>query len=217
MAGIWTRGVLPRVQWGPVITGVLCAIAAQIVLGLFGVAFGFAVAPAGKGMAVLAGVWGILTPIVASFIGAFVAVRIAGDTRESGAFLDGALVWCIGLIAGALFLASAIGPGAMSVGSASAGAGMQGGLQGTDVARGFAASTGVAAVAALLGLGGALFGAAVARGMVTGEGLRGPSRRQLERRAEQAGIAYTERGETRRPADVGERRPPEEHPPGMPH
>src|SRR6266542_5505827 len=60
-----TRGVLPRVQWAPVITGVLCAIAAQIVLGLFGAAFGFvSVSADNRGVAILAGIWMLVTPIV---------------------------------------------------------------------------------------------------------------------------------------------------------
>jgi hypothetical protein len=212
MAGIWTKGVLPRVQWGPVITGVLCALAAQIVLGLFGIAFGFAAAPGRAGMAVLAAIWGILTPIVASFIGALVAVRTAGDTLASGALLDGALVWCIGLIAGAILLAGAFGPGAM--GAAGVAETREGVQQGTEVA---AAGSGVVAVAALLGLGGALLGAAVGRGMVTGEGLSRAARRYPERRAEQAGTEYTQRDITPKPPEVEERRPPEERPPSMPH
>ena len=131
-----THGALPRLQWSPVITGVLCALAAQIVLGLFGVAFGFAAASAGRALGVLADVWGLVTPLVASCIGAHVAVRMTGEQRDASVYLHGAVVWCIGLIAGAIFINT--GKSAVEV-------------------------TGAAGVAALLGLGGALLGAATGK------------------------------------------------------
>lgn len=217
-----TRGALPRVQWGPVISGVLCAIAVQIVLGLFGVAFGFAAAPAGRGMGVLAAIWSLITPIVASFIGAYVAVRVAADREERGAMLHGALVWCIGLIAGALFITGSIASGAMTAGTAASGnigarvierrdtAVNRARAQATaeEVGRDAAFGSGGAGVAALLGLGGAILGAAVGRRVVTGQGLtRG---RRVQRRHELAqqpevgrefpledsGVAYADRGGT---------------------
>ncbi len=231
-----TRGVLPRVQWAPVITGVLCAIAAQIVLGLFGAAFGFVSVPAdNRGVAILAGIWALVTPIVASFIGAYVAVRIAADRLESSAFLHGALVWCIGLIAGALFITGSIASGAMTAGTAASGnVGMRTLTQrdtpanraraqgaGEDAAKGAATGTGAAGVAALLGLGGALLGAAAGRRTITGEGLiprRGASReRELRREypGGESGVAYSDRGRvTTRPPDVVERRPDD---PGLHH
>ena len=200
-----TKGVLPRIQWGPVIAGVLCAIAVQIVLGLFGIAFGFASEPAGRGLGILAGVWGvIITPIAASFVGALVAVRIAGERLDASAYLHGALVWCIGLIAGALFLTGIASSGAMSLGSAAAGMGprrdvVTGRAQTRDdAAKAAAAGTGGAAVGALLGLGGALLGAAVGRGMLTGEPLvrrrrtsREPELRRDYRTGSSAGYGTT--------------------------
>jgi hypothetical protein len=209
-----TRGELPRVQWAPVIAGVLCALATHIVLGLFGVAFGFAAEPSGRGVGVLAAIWGLATPLVASFIGAWVAVRIAADREERGAMLHGALVWCIGLVAGAVFITGSLASGAMTAGMAASG---NVGLRtierrDTPGSRARASATaddaakgaGGAGVAALLGLGGALLGAATARRAVTGEG-RGRSRRrhardEVQRRADVArefptatGVAYGDR------------------------
>ncbi|BDG08090.1 hypothetical protein [Anaeromyxobacter paludicola] len=182
-----SRGGLPRVNWAPVIAGVLCALAAHVVLGLFGAAFGFAARPAdSSALGVLAGIWGILVPLVASFIGAWVAVRIAHDAQPASAYLDGAMVWCIGIIAGAVFLASALGTGALTAGSAASGNAPLQALSrrdtpanrarasetADDAARGAAAGAGAAGIAALFGLGGAIAGAAVGRRMLTGEGLR---------------------------------------------
>ena len=225
-----TKGVLPRVQWGPVITGVLCALAVQIVLGLFGVAFGFASAPAESNLGVLAGIWGLVTPIVASFIGAWVATRIAADRAEAGAYLHGALVWCIGLIAGAVFITGSLASGAMATGTAASGVGARvverrdtsaNRARAEDAARGAAVGTGAAGVAALLGLGGALLGAAVGRRTVMGGTLIGRhgrfERRELRREyghGQESGVAYGERGAvTTRPPGMGER--PED--PGLHH
>jgi hypothetical protein len=223
-----TRGAWPRVQWAPVIAGVLCALAAHIVLGLFGAAFGFAASPAdSKGLGIGAGIWALLTPLVASFIGAMVAVRIAGDRQDAGALLHGTLVWAIGLIAGALFLTSTLASGAMSAGTAASGNvgarqvekrdtpanRARAGAAAEDAAKGAAAGTGAAGVAALLGLLGAGLGAAMGRRQVTGETLR-PRRNLTARREErhevtaQSGVAYNdERGRvTTRAPDVVERR-----------
>jgi hypothetical protein len=210
------------VQWGPVIAGVLCALAAHIVLGLFGTAFGLAAAPAdSKAIGIGAGIWGLLTPFVASFIGAWVAVRIAGDRWDASAMLHGALVWCIGVIAGALFLAGTVGTSAITAGTAASGNvgartierrdtpanRSRAEARAEDTAKGAAAGTGLAGVAALLGLAGAALGAATGRRQVTGQGLDmhlGRHRREREARAttvtthyaerprEETGVAYTD-------------------------
>lgn len=180
-----TRGALPRVNWAPVIAGVLCALAAHVVLGLFGAAFGFASRPAdSSALGVLAVVWSILVPLVASFIGAWVAVRIARDAAPASAFLDGSMVWCIGIIAGALFLTGVAGTGAVgAAGAAGAAAPMlarrdtaagraRAAAAAGESARAAAAGTGAAGVAAIFGLGGALLGAAAGRRTLTGARLR---------------------------------------------
>lgn len=212
-----TQGALPRVQWGPVITGVLCALAAQIVLGLFGAAFGFAAAPGGKELGVLAVIWSLVTPIVASFIGAYVAVRVSAEREDAGVYLHGTLVWCIGLILGALFIAGSLAAGAMTAGTAMSGnigartverrdtpanrARAQSAAE--DAGKGAAEGTGAAGVAALLGLGGALLGAGVGKRVLTGRGAGRPTRRHGERMVttSESGVAYGEAGRvTTRPS-----------------
>ncbi len=226
-----TRGALPRLQWGPVITGVLCALAAQIVLGLFGATFGFAAAPAGEALGILAVVWGLVTPIVASFIGAHVAVRMTRETTDASVYLHGALVWCIGLIVGAIFITGSLASGAMTAGTAASGnigvraierratptnrARAQ--TAAGDASKGAAEGTGAAGVAALLGLGGALLGAGVGKRVLTGRTMhRDRSRGSRVARpsrsvtTEDSGVAYGESGgrvTTRPPAGLGEMDP----------
>ena len=178
-----SHGALPRIQWSPVIAGVLCALAVHIVLGLFGAAFGFAVdAAESTGVGVAAGIWAMLVPLVAFAIGAFVCVRIAREVEPAGTYLHGAMVWCIGLIAGAVFLSTTIASGAMASAIAASGSlrgpaarmGDTGRMSRTeveDVQKGAAAVAGAGGLGAVLGLAGAFLGAAVARGALRGRGL----------------------------------------------
>ena len=183
----------PRLHWGPVIAGVLVALASQIVLGLIGAAIGFAAAPADS-TAVGAGaaIWALITPFVASLLGAWVACKLASQFDNAGSNLHGVMVWCIGLIAGALFLAGTMATGAMSAGTAASGnagavRGMfQGGEQRVNpsspsaranaeraqdqAGKTGAALAGGAAMAAIAGLLGAIAGAGIARSRREGKG-----------------------------------------------
>jgi hypothetical protein len=225
-----TRGAWPRVQWGPVIAGVLCAIACHIVLGLFGAAFGFAASPTdSKAIGIGAGIWGLVTPFAASLIGAWVAVRLAAEREEAGAMLHGALVWSIGLIAGAVFLAGVLSWGATALGTAASGNvgaraverltpanRVRAQTTAEEAAKSAAAGSGLAGVAALLGLGGAALGATLGMRTVRGEGLR-PRRGALAHepmeRAPETGVAYSDQAgyvTTRAPGAV-EREGPLQH------
>jgi hypothetical protein len=170
----------PRLHWGAVIAGVLLALAAHVVLGLIGAALGFA-AGAGDSRATgaAAAIWAIVTPFVATLLGAWLACRMAGAEDGRASSLHGVLVWCIGLIAGALFLTGTMATGAMSAGTAASGnagaaqrtlraetgratpRGPQAQAQAQDAAKGAAAGTGAGALAAIAGLLGAFVGAAV--------------------------------------------------------
>jgi hypothetical protein len=183
-----------RLSWSAVIAGVLLAVAAHVVLGLVGAALGLAAAPAGsKGLGAGAGIWALLTPFVASLVGAWTACRLANATEEANGNLHGILVWCIGLIAGALFLTGTLASGAMSAGTAASGnlgaaqralrgetsagpersaaSGAQGGTareaqaraRGEDAAKAAAAAAGAGAIASIAGLIGALAGSGLSR------------------------------------------------------
>ncbi|ABC81037.1 hypothetical protein [Anaeromyxobacter dehalogenans] len=172
------EGSLPRLSWGAVISGVLLALAVHVVMGLLGGAIGFAAQPADSGaLGAGAAIWALLTPFVATLLGAWLAVRMAGREDAAGANLHGVIVWCIGLLAGAVFLAGTLATGAMAAGaSASGNAGVlrQMGIDRTQVAprtelaadqasKAAAAAAGGGAMAALCGLLGAFAGSAIAR------------------------------------------------------
>lgn len=171
---------LPRLSWGPVIAGVLLALAAHVVLGLIGAAIGFAAEPADSGaLGAGAAIWAILTPLVATALGAWLAVRMAGREDAAGSMLHGLMVWCVGLLAGAIFLAGTGASGLMAAGTAaSADASALRRLSGVDrpdlsapatearadaAGAAAAAAAGGAAMAGLAGLLGAFLGAGLAR------------------------------------------------------
>jgi len=112
------EGDLPRVMDGSD-RGVLAALAVHIVLGLFG----WASACFGNGES---DGWAYHSDLVAAV--AFVASSLSQHRsphclcrQPKGAFSHGALVWCIGLIAGALFLTGSLASAAVSTGASAAG------------------------------------------------------------------------------------------------
>ncbi|HYZ90092.1 MAG TPA: hypothetical protein VE620_12410 [Myxococcales bacterium] len=169
-------GPLPRIRWAPVIAGALCALAIQIVLGLFGTAMGISAGPSGSNeIGILGAIWSILTPAFASLVGAHVATRLASALHPAGAYLHGVLVWCIGLIAGAVFLTGVLTGGAIGGGRA-----VSGNLRRDDgafqqpraeqIGKSAAGASALAGLAALFGLAGALIGSISGRRAVLGDG-----------------------------------------------
>jgi hypothetical protein len=191
----------PRLHWGAVIAGVLVAIAGHVVLGLVGAALGLAAEPANStALGVGAAIWALVTPFVATLIGAWLACRMASAQESRSATLHGILVWCIGLIAGALFLTGTMASGAMTAGTAASGNlgpaqrmtgrepradAVRSEARTDDVAAAAGAAAGGAALAAIAGLLGAVAGAGLASRRSSGRGLgwRIAIQRQDERRA----------------------------------
>lgn len=225
---------LPRVHWGPVVAGVFLAMAVHIVLGLVGGALGLAARPADSaGLGAGAAIWGLITPFVATALGAWLACRMAAALDQAGSNLHGIMVWAIGLIAGALFLAGTVASGAMTAGASAGGGagpvqrilGQQGARTATtgreaartadEGAKAAAATAGGAAIAAIAGFLGAIAGAGIARGRRSGRGWR----IAIERREARGDGGYAGgRTEERIYAPGAYRAPGEEHrvvtPPG---
>lgn len=173
--------LFPRLHWGAVAAGVLVALAAHIVMGLIGAAIGFAAEPAdSRGLGATAAIWALITPFVATLLGAWIASRMCDAEDARTGTLHGVLVWCIGLIAGALFLAGTMATGVMSAGTAASGnaaaaqrqaraetgrstvRGPQAQARAEDAAKGAAAGAGGGALAAIAGLLGAVVGSGIA-------------------------------------------------------
>jgi hypothetical protein len=237
VAMAWTRGEqagverLPALSWVPVIAGVLVALAGHILLGLVGAALGLGSGSTdSRGLAVVATLWGILAPFAATLVGAWLACRLAAIDEVRATNLHGVMVWCIGIIAGALFLTGSAAGGAMSASTAASGnagflsratgaftaeAATPEGATAEEVAAEAAKIAGAAALAALAGLLGAFAGAAIARARGGGLGWRiAIQRTDDQARRHDGGRAGEGRPEyPGRTYPAGERERPEEGPP----
>lgn len=90
--------LLKRVSWGAIFAGTAIALGLLILMGLLGTAIGFrAVDPQQDGMfdgvGIGAGIWWIVTSILALGIGGYVAGHLSGMPDKNSANAHGATVW----------------------------------------------------------------------------------------------------------------------------
>ncbi len=84
-----------RVQFGPIIAGVLTAIAIMIILTVLGIAVGSsALEPrdVGKAVGTGAAIWGIVSAIIAFFAGGWVAAKTAAVAGSGSGLINGLMV-----------------------------------------------------------------------------------------------------------------------------
>jgi hypothetical protein len=93
-----TASVRPadRVRWSAIIAGLVTAIAVMVLLSVLGAAIGltaFDQGESGRAYGVAAGLWGIISAILAFFAGGYIAARTAGVFGRDNAILNGTMVW----------------------------------------------------------------------------------------------------------------------------
>jgi len=177
-----------RISWSAIVAGTALGWALFSLIGLIGAAIGLAkfdpysTNPA-NGLGAGSGIVGVIALLVSSFLGAYLAVRIAGDRRRSEALLHGALCWAFSLLIGGMLALGAARTAAQSAATVASGPRAQARAERetnarrntgpTQVDRDRAAdatdtaakTTGAAAGSAILGLIGSILGAfAAARG-----------------------------------------------------
>lgn len=105
-----------RVSWGGIFVGVFVTIAVGLGLLSLGAALGLsAVDPATAQMTAVGwgtGLWSILTVILATFVGAFVGVKVSnlGSSRDAG--IQGFVVWSLSFLLVTFFAGSIAAAGA---------------------------------------------------------------------------------------------------------
>ncbi|MCI0747300.1 MAG: hypothetical protein L0Y58_17990 [Verrucomicrobia subdivision 3 bacterium] len=116
--GTWITPVAPfyrRVSWGAVFAGLVIGLAIQLALSLLGIAIGASTLDPlqgdtpGKGMAIGAGLWLLVSGLISTYIGACVAAHLSGATRKSDGVLHGLLSWGAATLLMALLFTSAVG------------------------------------------------------------------------------------------------------------
>jgi hypothetical protein len=92
--------VRSRVSWGAIFAGTFVALTVYVLLSVLGLALGLSVAPqaSGDALASSAGIWAIVTGLLALFSGGCVTTRCtAGETRTE-AVIYGVILWGVMLV-----------------------------------------------------------------------------------------------------------------------
>ena len=101
---------MSRVSWGAIWAGIFVAMFFQLLLGLLGLAIGLTVVDIDQrvnttGIGIGAGIWMLITTLVAVFLGTFTAGRLAGLSAKYDGILHG-IVTLAFLVVLSLFLAT---------------------------------------------------------------------------------------------------------------
>ncbi len=116
-----------RVRWGPIISGLVVALATQLILSALGAAIGSSFlsgsgAPRtnAPGVGTGVGIWSIISLLISLFVGSWVAARACGPMNRSTALLNGAVLWATTLALSSWLLASGV-TGAFGIAASNAG------------------------------------------------------------------------------------------------
>lgn len=104
-----------RVRWGPIISGVIFALATQLILSsLFGAIGASTIAGSGAprtitpDVAANVGIWSTIALLVSLFVGGWVTTRACGPMNRNTALLNGAILWATTLAVSSWLLASGV-------------------------------------------------------------------------------------------------------------
>lgn len=105
-----------RVSWGAIFAGVVIAVAVQLLLGILGTGIGLSMVdpvegttPGATGFGIGAGVYWLVTTVLALGTGGYAAARLSGVTERFDALVHGLVVWGVTLILTLYLLTSAVG------------------------------------------------------------------------------------------------------------
>ncbi|HMH95508.1 MAG TPA: PhnA-like protein, partial [Bradyrhizobium sp.] len=126
--------MLNQVSWGAVFAGATVALVVQIILNMVGVGVGLSTidvaagdTPSAGSLSVGAGIWWVISGIVAAAVGGYIAGRLSGKPSESTTAYHGLIAWAISTLTVVYLLSSAasglIGGALSTASSALGGAG----------------------------------------------------------------------------------------------
>lgn len=113
----------PAIRWSAIFAGTAVAIGVWILLQVFGMGAGLAAidtdnAGSLRGVGIGTSVWSLLAPLIAMFIGGWIAGKLAATRDDRIGGLHGVVVWALASVAGvmlAVSLISAIVPRTVAV------------------------------------------------------------------------------------------------------
>jgi hypothetical protein len=105
-----------RLSWGAIFAGVVIAVAVQLVLGILGAGIGLTMVdpvegttPGATGFGIGAGIYWLITTVLALGAGGYAVARVAGVHERFDALVHGLVVWGVTLILTLYLLTSAVG------------------------------------------------------------------------------------------------------------
>ena len=105
-----------RISWGAIFAGMVMAVVIQLLLGLVGTGIGLSTldplryaSPDAASLGMGAGIWWVVSSIIALFAGGWVAGHLAGSPEQTDAVLHGLLTWGIATMVTVYLIASLVG------------------------------------------------------------------------------------------------------------
>ena len=104
----------PRISWGAIFGGAVAALAIWVLLYTLGLALGLStVDPENPGSlrasGLFTGIWSVITPLIALFVGGWVASQAAGVLDRKSGSIHGLVMWGVTLLLGAALTFTALG------------------------------------------------------------------------------------------------------------
>jgi hypothetical protein len=103
-----------HVSWGALFAGAIAALGVWVLLYSLGLALGLSTVDPNdtdtvRRTGIFTGLWGLVAPLVALFIGGLVAGRSAGPLRRGSGALHGLIVWSLTALGGLVLVANMFG------------------------------------------------------------------------------------------------------------
>ena len=106
--------MLNQVSWGAVFAGATIGLVMQIILNMVGVGVGLSTVdvaagdtPSARSLSVGAGIWWVISGIVAAAVGGYIAGRLSGKASQSTTAYHGLIAWAVSTLAVVYLLSSA--------------------------------------------------------------------------------------------------------------
>src|SRR4030081_2424325 len=106
--------MLTQGSWGAVFAGATIALVVQIILNMVGIGVGLSTvdiaagdAPSAGSLSVGAGIWWVISGVVAAAIGGYIAGRLSGKASQSTTAYHGLIAWAVSTLTVVYLLSSA--------------------------------------------------------------------------------------------------------------
>jgi hypothetical protein len=105
---------LNQISWGAVFAGATIALVTQIILNMVGVGVGLSTidvaagdTPSAGSLSIGAGIWSVISGIVAAAVGGYIAGRLSGKASQSTTAYHGLIAWAVSTLIVVYLLSSA--------------------------------------------------------------------------------------------------------------